>query len=154
LSHVRDDVRDDVMTFEPSLAEETGDIYELLMGWDPHYGDRCSELVVIGLKMDQAKVRAALEDIYIYEEALVNPMGELKKCCKSGSCQRLAQEQPSEPACERGKGQDKWDELEDPFPVWEDPPNLADEDDDDDHGHGHGHAHGHGHGHSNKSKKR
>ena len=46
------------MTFEPSLAEETGDIYELLMGWDPHYGDRCSELVVIGARTLAAEKRA------------------------------------------------------------------------------------------------
>jgi hypothetical protein len=125
--------------------EDTGEIYELMKGWDPHYGDRSSELVMIGLKMDQETVKCALE------AALVNPIGEVKKCCKEGACQRLEAEQASESSCERGKEQEKWDELEDPFPQWEDPPNLAD--DDDEHQHHH-HGHRHDHGHSHKPSKR
>ena len=61
--------------------EDTGTIYELMQGWDVHYGDRGTELVIIGLKMDKEKVKSALE------AALVEPFGEIKKCCQNGACE-------------------------------------------------------------------
>jgi len=75
---------------------DTLSIHQIVENWDPHYGDRCTELVIIGLHMDEKKVKAALD------KALVAPVGELKKCCQEGRCQNVKVE---EEACKRGMGQ-------------------------------------------------
>ena len=82
--------------------EDAAEIFDIVQGWDRHYGDRCTTLVVIGVKMDHAAVEAALN------AALVDPQDLLD-----------------------GEGQSKWDELEDPFAAWVPDERLVDHGSDD-----------------------
>jgi G3E family GTPase len=69
--------------------DEAGIAELFSVGWDKRFGDRHSEVVVIGVNMNADAVRAKLEAALVDEKDL-----------------------------EAEKPQDKWDELDDPFPVW------------------------------------
>lgn len=45
--------------------------------WDPVYGDRCQELVLIGIGMDEAALRARLQACLMTQEEMTRPASEL-----------------------------------------------------------------------------
>lgn len=50
---------------------------EILAGWDPIYGDRCQELVLIGIGMDEAALRQRLDACLMTQEEMMRPASEL-----------------------------------------------------------------------------
>jgi G3E family GTPase len=84
---------------------------EIKTGWDPKWGDRAQEVVVIGVRMDHDAVRAELEACLLTDEELA--LGAVEW---SG--------QLEDPFFDEEDGEGVWPESEDEF--------LDDDDDDDD----------------------
>ncbi|WP_454675821.1 zinc metallochaperone GTPase ZigA [Achromobacter pestifer] len=49
----------------------------IVKDWDPVYGDRCQELVLIGIGMDEVALRARLQACLMTQEEMTRPTGEL-----------------------------------------------------------------------------
>ncbi len=49
----------------------------IVADWDPIYGDRCQELVLIGIGMDEAELRARLQACLMTQEEMSRPADEL-----------------------------------------------------------------------------
>ncbi|WMD23478.1 zinc metallochaperone GTPase ZigA [Achromobacter seleniivolatilans] len=50
---------------------------EVVADWDPVYGDRCQELVLIGMGMDEPALRARLQACLMTQEEMTRPAAEL-----------------------------------------------------------------------------
>jgi Cobalamin synthesis protein cobW C-terminal domain len=141
--------------------------------WDPFYGDRRQEIVIIGCGMDKAKVEAALRECLLTDEEFsAGPEGYHAAGCPNA---RLAEERKAKKAAAAAADDDEdeddededddgsvypgddgclkacvqgWDGYDDPFDFFEyAAPEGKDEDgEEEEEGHGHGHSHGHSHG--------
>lgn len=52
---------------------------EVVADWDPVYGDRCQELVLIGIGMDEQALRTRLQACVMTQEEMMRPAAELAK---------------------------------------------------------------------------